>query len=641
MPGSIQVSVLGLMDLSSPPPLSSLSLTVAMGKREYQTVGVGELSLPVVSLRENLIVMVHDEEGEEILRTEFKTMLLLERGLWDNLFPLKNGGSLHMKLQFLLSEEDRKRIREMRNSALQRRHLEKPGIRHRRSFSDDRIGCSPTRTIAEIGTEEMLLDHSESADLIVGPYFGGKFLASRIGMVGFPRSAVIREEVSNLNFPQNMSKSFSVGMLSEIRLHGKSKPVKEPFLLKETQNAIPAMHYEILENKDLICDEEIHMLDIGTQEIRVTKNTSSDAEPPYSAECGNYMTFDNGHKTIGSGKSTSLGAGTSSERKDLISVNVDKVPSIIGIIRNFETVREKENINFMRRGGAGIGSNAASGTFKARPLPQSSVELGPAGAQHSRAGKRHNTTDMAGDGNATSSKVVNRKINIVDADKNNNEDRNLRDKSLPLNKIFDDLGEIEHACQQGSLGEVARTVSDENMQSPSNEQISSAEHGAAAKQHKSRNWPDHGDATSFKGVNRKTETVDINENGDEEQNLGVKYLPLKKMVDETKNIKHPYHQETSVEVAKTVNDENTLQNPSNELADLGSSYEKAEASKSGYSSLCPIGILGTWTPRHICITTGSKLLREFAESCTISFETNPIESSSMREADTKVCSSFS
>ncbi|KAL0917869.1 hypothetical protein M5K25_012970 [Dendrobium thyrsiflorum] len=475
---------------------------------------------------------------------------------------------------------------------------------------------------------------------IVGPCFGqrGKFPASRIGMVGFPRSAVIREEVSNLNFPQTMSKSFSVGMLSEISLQEKSKPVKEPFLLKkETQNAIPAMHYEILGNKDLICDEEIHMLDIGTQEIRVTNSTSSDADPPYSAECGSYMTFDNGHKTIGSGKSTSLGAGTSSERKDLVSVNVDKVPSVIRIIRKFETVREKENIKFMRRGGAGLGSIAASG----RPLPQSSVELGPAGAQPSRAGKRHNTTDMAGDGNATSSKGVNRKINIVDADKNNNEERNLRDKSLPSNKIFDDLGKIEHACQQGYLGEVARTVSDENMRSPSNEQISSAEHGAAAKKHKGRNWPDHGDATSFKGVNRKTETVDINENGDEEQNLGDKYLPLKKMVDETKKIKHSYHQGTSVEVANTVNDENTLQNPSNELAALGSSYEKAEASKSGYSSVCPIGILGIWTPRHICITTGSKLLREFAESCTISLETNPIESSSMREADTKVCSSFS
>ncbi|KAL0917871.1 hypothetical protein M5K25_012972 [Dendrobium thyrsiflorum] len=133
---------------------------------ELVKTGLAGRVSPVVSLRENLIVMVHDEEGEEILRTEFKTMFLLERGLWDNLFPLKNGGSLHMKLQFFLSEEDRKRIREMRNSALKRRHLEKPGIRHRRSFSDDRIGYSPTRTFAEIGTEEMLLDHSESADLV-------------------------------------------------------------------------------------------------------------------------------------------------------------------------------------------------------------------------------------------------------------------------------------------------------------------------------------------------------------------------------------------------------------------------------------------------------------------------------------------
>ncbi|KAL0917874.1 hypothetical protein M5K25_012975 [Dendrobium thyrsiflorum] len=50
MPGSIQVSVLGLMDLSSPPPLSSLTLTVSMGKRKHQTVGVGELSLCLQNL---------------------------------------------------------------------------------------------------------------------------------------------------------------------------------------------------------------------------------------------------------------------------------------------------------------------------------------------------------------------------------------------------------------------------------------------------------------------------------------------------------------------------------------------------------------------------------------------------------------
>ncbi|KAG0486821.1 hypothetical protein HPP92_008916 [Vanilla planifolia] len=87
------------MDLPSCLPLSCLTLKVAIGKTEYQAVG-GQLSFPVVSLRENLIIVILDAEGKEILRTEFRTLLLLEQGHWDNFFPLKNGGSVHMKLQF-------------------------------------------------------------------------------------------------------------------------------------------------------------------------------------------------------------------------------------------------------------------------------------------------------------------------------------------------------------------------------------------------------------------------------------------------------------------------------------------------------------------------------------------------------------
>lgn len=42
-----------------------------------------------------------------------ETKLIVEKGLWDDLFPLEEGGQVHMKLQFVLSEDERNRIRLM------------------------------------------------------------------------------------------------------------------------------------------------------------------------------------------------------------------------------------------------------------------------------------------------------------------------------------------------------------------------------------------------------------------------------------------------------------------------------------------------------------------------------------------------
>lgn len=44
---------------------------------------------------------------------EIDTMLVVQKGLLDDTFPLKGGGHVHMKLQFILSEEERNRIRIM------------------------------------------------------------------------------------------------------------------------------------------------------------------------------------------------------------------------------------------------------------------------------------------------------------------------------------------------------------------------------------------------------------------------------------------------------------------------------------------------------------------------------------------------
>lgn len=43
--------------------------------------------------------------------TGVKTTLIVEKGSWDDIFHLEGGGYVHMKLQFILSEDERNRIR--------------------------------------------------------------------------------------------------------------------------------------------------------------------------------------------------------------------------------------------------------------------------------------------------------------------------------------------------------------------------------------------------------------------------------------------------------------------------------------------------------------------------------------------------
>ncbi|XP_039121789.1 uncharacterized protein LOC120258441 isoform X2 [Dioscorea cayenensis subsp. rotundata] len=79
---------------------------------------------PVMSLRENLVLMLHDNEGNELSRTELPTMSVVEKGIWDDLFPLKGGGHVHMRVQFSLNEEERLRIRHMRETVVRKKQSE-------------------------------------------------------------------------------------------------------------------------------------------------------------------------------------------------------------------------------------------------------------------------------------------------------------------------------------------------------------------------------------------------------------------------------------------------------------------------------------------------------------------------------------
>ncbi|OVA08443.1 hypothetical protein BVC80_209g178 [Macleaya cordata] len=156
MPGTIQVSVLDLMDLpSSSSSSSSISVKVSMGKKQYQTWDKGDFSFPLLTLRDNLIITLHDAEGKELSRTGVETMSVVQKGILDDFFVLEGGGRLHMKFQFTLSDEERKRIQELRETALKKKQEE--------LLITNSLRLSETAALAtvggNVGSSSMSLNH--------------------------------------------------------------------------------------------------------------------------------------------------------------------------------------------------------------------------------------------------------------------------------------------------------------------------------------------------------------------------------------------------------------------------------------------------------------------------------------------------
>ncbi|KAG5132987.1 hypothetical protein JHK82_024175 [Glycine max] len=163
MPGTIMVSVLEFMDL---PLSSSTFIRASLGKIEYQVNDKGNLSFPLTSLRDDLIFKILDSEGNEISRTGVQIKLILEKGVLEDNFPL-GGGHLRLKLQFILSDEERDRIRSLRQSALKKKHDELLSSSRRGEESDSRtvIGNAalPFRRNDEV-SESPKKQHQHEAD---------------------------------------------------------------------------------------------------------------------------------------------------------------------------------------------------------------------------------------------------------------------------------------------------------------------------------------------------------------------------------------------------------------------------------------------------------------------------------------------
>lgn len=45
-------------------------------------------------------------DGNEVSRTSVETKLVVEKGRWDDFFPIEGGGEVHLKVRFTLNEEE-------------------------------------------------------------------------------------------------------------------------------------------------------------------------------------------------------------------------------------------------------------------------------------------------------------------------------------------------------------------------------------------------------------------------------------------------------------------------------------------------------------------------------------------------------
>lgn len=136
MPGSIRVSVLEAFDLpETTADGKDVSVKVSVGKREYQTTpsraAAGKTTswnsdfvFPVLNLQDSLVVVLLGDDGEAISKNEIDTPSIVERGLFDVDLPLNGGGNIHLRLSFVLTDEERRRIDAMRAAALKRREQE-------------------------------------------------------------------------------------------------------------------------------------------------------------------------------------------------------------------------------------------------------------------------------------------------------------------------------------------------------------------------------------------------------------------------------------------------------------------------------------------------------------------------------------
>ncbi|KAI5445855.1 hypothetical protein KIW84_013911 [Lathyrus oleraceus] len=235
MPGTILVSVLEFMDL---PFSSSTPIRASMGKIEYQISDKGSFSFPIASLRDDLIFKIHDSEGNELSRAGVYIRMILEKGVWEDTFPLGEG-YLHLRLQVVLSDEERDRIRMMRQSALKKKqegllNSSKRGAESERNMTIRNAGL-PFRASDEVSesSPKQYLQHEEASQLRSPVDFSNDRESSITNVAEAEAKAELEQKQLNSNIADQYKKTASIKPVSEevnlIQLEdGGKKPANQP-----------------------------------------------------------------------------------------------------------------------------------------------------------------------------------------------------------------------------------------------------------------------------------------------------------------------------------------------------------------------------------------------------------------------------
>uniref|UniRef100_A0A7I4FW80 C2 domain-containing protein n=1 Tax=Physcomitrium patens TaxID=3218 RepID=A0A7I4FW80_PHYPA len=136
MPGTIRVSVLEAVEL--PKGLTdgeigdNITAKVTLGPTLCKTpplkIAGGEIqpwnsdfAFPVMNLRDKLGISICDGEDRSVSQTAIEIPSIIQKGSRDEFVELGEGGRIHLRMSFTLSDDERKKIETMRIAALKKK----------------------------------------------------------------------------------------------------------------------------------------------------------------------------------------------------------------------------------------------------------------------------------------------------------------------------------------------------------------------------------------------------------------------------------------------------------------------------------------------------------------------------------------
>ncbi|CAI7774438.1 unnamed protein product [Closterium sp. NIES-53] len=136
MPGTVRITVLEVVDLPGPSG-KKYAIQVSVGARSFSTdeqastsSGSGTSSIKafnsdfafaVLNLTDPVVFTLLDARGVAVCKTSLSVPSVVEKGFRDDMLPWSNGGQVHVKSNFMLSDEERAKIAAMRARSLSKR----------------------------------------------------------------------------------------------------------------------------------------------------------------------------------------------------------------------------------------------------------------------------------------------------------------------------------------------------------------------------------------------------------------------------------------------------------------------------------------------------------------------------------------